>query len=96
MPAPSAVVVALAAPLKVTVAPLPPGAGLIVPEMPNVCGSAVVWLLPLTIPEHPHVSARETKSTAQTRQLTTEHALRIDVRVPVLPGTVVIRELSRD
>ena len=34
----SAVVVALAAPLSVTVAPLPPVTGLIVPEMLNVCG----------------------------------------------------------
>lgn len=34
----SAVVVALAEPLSVTVVPLPPAAGLIVPEMLYVCG----------------------------------------------------------
>ena len=36
MPEPLAVVVALAAPLKLTVAPLPPAVGLIVPEILNV------------------------------------------------------------
>jgi hypothetical protein len=58
----SAVVVALAAPLSVTVAPLPPAAGLIVPEMLNVCAVAVklnpvifapatvaIWLLGLNV-----------------------------------------------
>jgi hypothetical protein len=51
-----AVVEALAAPLKVTVAPLPPAAGLIVPEMlyvGTVCCVAVkltpVTLAPLTV-----------------------------------------------
>jgi hypothetical protein len=37
-----AVVVALAAPLRVIVAPLPPTAGLTVPDMLNVCGEGVV------------------------------------------------------
>jgi len=41
LPAPSEVVVALAAPLSVTVAPLPPATGLSVPEMPNVRAVAV-------------------------------------------------------
>jgi hypothetical protein len=36
-----AVVVALAAPLNVTVAPLPPATGLIVPEILKVCDVAV-------------------------------------------------------
>ena len=46
------VVVALAAPLSVTVAPLPPATGLIVPEILKVCDVAVkftpVTLAPLT------------------------------------------------
>jgi hypothetical protein len=47
-------VVAFAAPLKVTVAPLPPATGLIVPEMLNVCAVAVklapeVTLAPLMV-----------------------------------------------
>ena len=47
-----AVVVALAAPLSVTVAPLPPAVGLTVPEMVQVCAAAVkltVWFAPLTV-----------------------------------------------
>jgi len=51
-----AVVVALAAPLKVTVAPLPPATGLIVPEMLKVeplCVAAVKFtpatFAPLTV-----------------------------------------------
>ncbi len=44
-------VLALAAPLSVTVAPLPPAVGLMVPEMVQVCAAAVklvvVWLAPL-------------------------------------------------
>ena len=45
-------VVALAAPLRVTVAPLPPAVGLIVPEMVQVCAAAVkltVWFAPLMV-----------------------------------------------
>jgi hypothetical protein len=49
LPAPSAVVVAAVVPLSVTVAPLPPAAGLIVPEMLNVCVCAVaVKFIPVT------------------------------------------------
>jgi hypothetical protein len=48
-----AVVAALAAPLSVTVAPLPPAVGLIVPEILNVCAVAVkftpVTLAPFTV-----------------------------------------------
>jgi hypothetical protein len=40
-PEPSAVAVAVDAPLNITVAPLPPAAGLIVPEMPKVWAVAV-------------------------------------------------------
>jgi hypothetical protein len=42
-----AVVLALAAPLSVTVAPLPPAVGLIVPEMLYV-GAVAVKLIPVT------------------------------------------------
>jgi hypothetical protein len=52
-PAVFAVAMALAAPLSVTVAPLPPAVGLIVPEMLNVCAVAVkftpVTFAPLTV-----------------------------------------------
>jgi len=49
-----AVVVALAAPLKVIVAPLPPAAGVIAPEMLYVCACVLfVEFCPLTIPAHP-------------------------------------------
>jgi hypothetical protein len=48
-----AVVVALAAPLSVTVAPLPPAVGLIVPEILKVCAVSVKFipamLAPLTV-----------------------------------------------
>lgn len=49
-----AVVVKAAAPLSVTVAPLPPVVGVIVPEILKVCGVAVkfnpvVILAPLTV-----------------------------------------------
>jgi hypothetical protein len=48
-----AVVVALDAPLNVTVAPLPPATGLIVPEMLNVCATPLkfipVTLAPFTV-----------------------------------------------
>jgi hypothetical protein len=54
LPEPSALVVADAAPLSVTVAPLPPAAGLIVPETLKVRELAVklnpvVILAPLTV-----------------------------------------------
>jgi hypothetical protein len=54
LPAPSAVVVAAAAPLSVTVAPLPPAAGLSVPEILKVRAVAVkfnpvVISAPLTV-----------------------------------------------
>jgi hypothetical protein len=49
-----AVVEALAAPLNVTVAPLPPAAGLINPETLYVCaGVTFAVFFPLTIPAHP-------------------------------------------
>jgi len=55
-----AVVVALAAPLKVTVVPLPPVAGLIVPDMLNVWGGG--WVLcPLTTPAQPQRRAIGTR-----------------------------------
>jgi len=45
-----AVVVAVAAPLSVTVAPLPPAVGVIVPEMLKVFACAVaVKLIPVTL-----------------------------------------------
>jgi hypothetical protein len=48
-----AVIVAVAAPLNVTVAPLPPEIGLIVPEMLNVCATPLkfmpVRLAPFTV-----------------------------------------------
>jgi hypothetical protein len=48
-----AVVVTLVAPFSVTVAPLPPAAGLIVPEILKVCGVAVkfspVTFAPFTV-----------------------------------------------
>src|SRR5690348_3079287 len=49
----SAVCVPVDAPLNVTVAPLPPAAGAIVPEILYVsCGGLVAWVLP-TVPLHP-------------------------------------------
>jgi hypothetical protein len=54
------VVVVLAEPAKVTVAPLPPAAGLIVPETEYVAeGGGCVELFPLTRPEHPAIKARD-------------------------------------
>ena len=44
-----AVVVALAAPLNVTVAPLPPAAGVIVPEILYVAIEVAVKLMPVTL-----------------------------------------------
>jgi hypothetical protein len=48
-----AVVVALAVPLNITVAPLTPAVGLIVPEIVKVCGVSVkftpVMLAPVTV-----------------------------------------------
>jgi len=41
LPELSVVTVALTAPLKVTLVPLPPAAGLIAPEMLNVCDGGV-------------------------------------------------------
>jgi hypothetical protein len=55
-----AVVVALAVPLNVTVVPLPAAAGVIVPEMVNVCGEGVeevLVLCPLMKPEQPQRQA---------------------------------------
>jgi hypothetical protein len=54
LPEPSAVVVAVAAPLNATVAPPPAETGLIVPEMLQVVGAACpvklipVWFAPFT------------------------------------------------
>src|SRR5579863_6845210 len=45
----SAVVVAVACPLNVTVAPLPPAAGLMVPEMVQVATEVAVKLIPLAL-----------------------------------------------
>jgi hypothetical protein len=44
----SVVVVAATAPLKVTVAPLPPAVGVIVPEMLKVAAGVAVKLIPVT------------------------------------------------
>jgi len=49
LPAPSEIIVALAAPLSVTVAPLPPATGLSVPEIPKVRAVAVKFIPVVTL-----------------------------------------------
>jgi hypothetical protein len=60
----SAVTVAEADPLKVTVAPLPPAAGLIVPEIAYVGGGGgLLEFCPETKPAHPQEKAIALKIT---------------------------------